>query len=288
MRPRLAASSPVCALASSFLLLASPNLAAQTSNIPKSGASNALDTRHRDSYGWVSCSGSFAPLSDGQAAALVTPAAEKRPGNAAANHYRPSKAELAAFLNNEKNVYGQGPVQENPYFASVTGGFSGTTDEIIQWGAEKWGIPEDWLRAQYVIESYWRQSNLGDLTTVKNSLLYPPQSRVSAHQVYQSLGIAQVRWNHPDLNNDATGTEPLRWKSTAFNVDYQAAKVRFYFDNPKGVRSSWGDPTYRPCNNWLSIGGWYNPYPWNNSGQLSYIKGVQAILAKKTWKQPGF
>ncbi len=39
----------------------------------------------------------------------------------------------------------------------VTGHFSGTTDEILQWAACKWGIDEDIVRAQAAIESWWHQ-----------------------------------------------------------------------------------------------------------------------------------
>lgn len=251
---------------------------------------SAIDARPRDSYGWVSCNtnGGFSPLTDTQAAALVTPAAENRSANAIANQHKPSSAELSAYLNNEKDKNGQLPAQANPYAAYVTGGFTGTTDEIIQWAAIKWGIPPDWVRAEYVQESNWNQSELGDLTTVANPLAYPAYSRASGNQVYQSLGISQVKWNYPDVNDTGTGTEPLRWTSTAFNADYQASTLRFYFDNPQGLRSAWGDSTYSPCNNWLSLGGWYSPYPWNNSGQQSYVGSVQNQLANRTWTKPGF
>jgi hypothetical protein len=259
--------------------------AAATLNIKSTSDEGPGDMPPRDSYGWVSCSSNFVPLSDARAAALIVRTAENRPGNEAANNYRPSSTELSAFLNDETDLYGVLPVQYNPYFHYVTGGFSGTTDEIIQWGAEKWGIPADWLRAEYVQESWWDQSQLGDLTTVANPTLYPAYSRVTGNQVYQSLGITQIKWNHPDANNSGIGTEPLRWKSTAFNVDYQAASVRFYFDNPHGKRSAWGD-AYTSCNNWLSIGGWYNPFPWNNPEQQRYVQSVQTCLANRTWAQP--
>ena len=66
--------------------------------------------------------------------------------------------------------------------------------------------------------------------------LYPYQSRIPhTSNVYQSLGIAQVRWT-PD-GSLHPGTEPLRWESTAFNLDEQAATLRFYYDNPSGARS---------------------------------------------------
>jgi len=254
--------------------------------IPDGGVT--VPPRPLDPYGWVVCSATFTPLTDAQAAALVAAAAEKRSGNTTANQYRPSATELSAFQNGERDNYGLLPVQQNPYVAYVTGGFTGTTDEIIQWGAAKWGIPADWLRAQYVQESNWNQAAKGDLTTVSNTSLYPAFSVASSTQVYQSLGITQVKWNHPDGNNTGIGTEPLRWKSTAFNVDYQAANVRFYFDNPGNKRSGWGDASYAPCQNWLSIGGWFEPYPWNNSGQQSYVASVQNRLAARPWAQPGF
>ncbi len=245
------------------------------------------NNRQTDSSGWVACSSNFVPLSDGQASAMVVPAAENRPGNTAANHYWPSGAELSAFRNGETDRFGRTAIRSNPYSAYVTGGYSGTTDQIIQWVAAKWGIPADWLRAVAVSESRWNQSQRGDLTAVANPWRYPSQSQAGGNMVYQSLGIAQVKWNHPDRNDAGIGTEPLRWKSTAFNVDYMAANVRFFFDNPNGSRSAWGD-AYWPCDHWLSIGAYYLPFPWNNSGQQGYGQHIQSILNNRTWAQPGF
>jgi hypothetical protein len=236
----------------------------------------------------AAANGLYTPLSDAAAAADVTAAAENRPGNAAANDYMPTAAQLAAFYS-ATNSAGQTVVAANPYYADVTGHYTGTTDEIIQWAAWKWGIPADWLRAEYVAESNWNMSQLGDLTTVSPAVYdeYPPQARVSgADEVYQSMGITQIKWD-PDGSVGA-GTEPLRWESTAFNVDYQAATLRFYFDNPDGLRSAWGDSTYSPGNAWDSLGGWFSPYPWLNAGQLGYIAAVQALLAARPWAQPGF
>ena len=46
----------------------------------------------------------------------------------------------------------------------MTGNFTGTTDEIIQWTACKWGIDEDVVRAQAAKETYWFQKNVGDFS----------------------------------------------------------------------------------------------------------------------------
>jgi hypothetical protein len=232
--------------------------------------------------------GTYTPLSDAQAAADVTPLPENRPANTPENDDMPGTAALQAFYGTRNNN-GQTVVQANPYDAFVTGHYTGTTDEIIQWAAWKWGIPADWLRAEYVQESRWNMSQLGDEATVTPAEYqeYPAAARVpGTDEVYQSMGISQIKWT-PDGSVGA-GTEPLRWQSTAFNVDYQAAQIRFYYDNPDGLRSAWGDSSYSPGNAWDSLGGWYSPYPWLNAGQLAYVAEVQAHLAARTWALPGF
>ncbi len=255
-----------------------------------------VDDRPRDSFGWVVYSPSFVPFPDASAAALVRLMTENRQSDNAnpnsvvgdANHYVPSAAELNTYLTSERFNNGLLPAELNPYAASVTGNFAGTTDEIIQWASIKWGIPPDWMRAQAVNESYWRHTGKGDLAQVISSTPYPAYSRVDATHVYQSLGILQIKWNHPDDNHSGAGTEPIRWKSTAFNADYTMAAIRFYFDDPQGKRSDWGDPTYQHGQQWLSLAAWYEPYPWNNSGQANYANTIQGILASRTWEQSDF
>jgi hypothetical protein len=238
---------------------------------------------------WVPSSGAnFTPLSDQQAAANVIPAPETVPANAQANNATPTSAQLQSFYG-ASDYWGRNVVAVNPYYRYVTGHYTGTTDEIIQWTAWKWGIPQDWLRAQYVQESLWKQAALGDLATVTASQYsqYPSQARVPGTlNVYQSMGISQVKWT-PD-GRVGPGTEPMRWESTAFNADYEAATIRFYFDDPGGLRSAWGDPTYKAGNAWNSLGGWFESYPWLSPGQLHYITLVQARLAARTWTLPGF
>ena len=227
------------------------------------------------------------PLSDQQAAALVIHEPEQRPENVTANDYVPSESQLAAFYS-ALNQYGETTVQSNPLYRYVTGrpGLANpSTDDLIQWAAHKWGIPEDWLRAEYVQESWWRQGTLGDLTTVAGpvALLYPLAAQIpGTDEVYESMGITQVKWR-PDGSVGA-GTEPLRWESTAFNIDYQAATIRYYYDGYCG----WCGAGYSAGQQWNSIGAWFEPSPWENPGQQSYIASVQKILSERTWEQPGF
>jgi hypothetical protein len=258
---------------------------------------------------WAACNrnagrarpSTFVPLSDAQAAKLVTPEPEIRRDNGrpyllngvmypATNDYVPTTSQLHAFLTSRTSL-GQTQLQFNPYYAYVDGHdgmHDPSTDELIQWAAHKWAIPENWLRAEYVTESYWNSFMLGDVETVSAAAYsqYPTQARRGGSSVYQSMGITQVRWIpggalHP-------GTEPLRWESTAFNIDYQAATIRFYYDDPDRSRSSWGDASYAPCEKWNSIGGWYDPYPWNNTGQAHYVAAVQQNLNAQTWRSDSF
>jgi hypothetical protein len=229
----------------------------------------------------------YAPLSDAAAAACVTAAPETVAANAQANAYVPSDAELAAF---RAALSGNGKTgeQEEWYPGYVTGrpGLAApTTDALIQWAAHKWGIPEDWMRAQYTQESDWRQGVMGDLRTESASWypLFPAFSCPTSTQCYESLGITQVKW-HPD-GSEGAGTEPLRWKSTAFNIDYQASIIRFEYDNPYGKRASWGDASYHPLDQWLALSSWFSPYPYGNSSQLSYKNLVQQHLAARDWPQ---
>jgi hypothetical protein len=270
----------------------------------------ALRAKRHAQTTWAACNrnarnrrpSTFRPLSDARAAALVTREAETRPYNARAymldgkryaapNYFVPSPAAIRKFRRARTDA-GQSVLAFNPYLRYVDGrdGMKHpSTDMLIQWAAHKWGIPEDWLRAEYVHETYWNQYFLGDATSVnaRSYDRYPSQSRIpGTHQAYQSLGIAQVRWD-PEGSLNA-GSEPLRWESTAFNVDLQASTLRFYYDNPQGSRSAWNDPTYQPCQAWNSIGGWFRPYPWNNSDQASYVHAVQQLLAGRVWTTSSF
>jgi len=278
-----------------------------------SESSSSAVAWHRELHpqnAWAACNANahnkgpstFTPLSDPAAAALVTPEIETRPFNAkpytlggqayaSTDAYVPSLQAVERFRASRTSL-GQTEVQLNPYLRYVDGRdgmHDPSTDDLIQWAAHKWGIPEDWLRAQYVEESYWNSFMLGDVTAVSSAWYprFPTQARISpGSDVYESMGLAQVRWK-PDGSVDA-GTEPLRWESAAFNIDYQAAMVRFYYDNPEGTRTEWGDSSYVPCQQWDSIGGWNSPYPWHNAEQARYIGEVQHWLAAQQWRTSSF
>jgi hypothetical protein len=220
---------------------------------------------------------------------LVAHRPENRPGNRQANLYIPSDGELAAF-----HAYDATAPDTNRQRSYVTGrpGLTDpSTDDLFQWVAHKWGIPEDLIRAEMTVESRWggipgwNQDSMGDRRTVSPTeyAQYPPQARIpGTNDVYESMGIASVKWR-PD-GSIAPGAEPLRWKSTAFNLDYYAASVRYFYDGD----CNWCTSGYSAGQPWNSIGAWFEPNPWNNSLQQTYIQWVQTALESSAWTQPGF
>ena len=131
--------------------------------------------------------------SDATCAAQVRPMAERRAINNTPNHTR--GAAVAGL-------------------ARVTGDFTGTTDEIIEWVACKWGIDEDIVRAQIAQESWWHQDAKGDLTSDQNACY--PTFRTGSGQCPESIGLGQVRYQYHTL----AFTNGYAAVSSAFNLDY--------------------------------------------------------------------
>jgi hypothetical protein len=188
---------------------------------------------------------------------------EPRPQNSAANH---------------SNAFQQGFRLKNSYLASygaryegrVTGDFTGTTDEILRWGACKWGFDENTVRAQAVIESNWAQSALGDCNG------RPTQAGTHG---CESVGILQVRGaNIPPTH---PGTWPAALSSTAFNVDYTLAVRRLCFDGKETWLRQF-NPGYAAGDIWGCIGRWFSGR-WHDPGADQYIQRVQAVNAAKPW-----
>jgi hypothetical protein len=195
-----------------------------------------------------------APLSDQEAASRVRPFSyEHKPGNATANRTTPTRTQLDNYY---AANYWDGCEWRRD---RVTGNFTGTTDEIIQWAAHKWGLDEDVMRAVAHKESTWRQSMIGDNGT--------------------SYGMMQVK------STVHRRTYPLSQNSTAFNVDFYAAMQRYYFDGCATWLLDFG--SYRSGDMWGSVGAWFSGR-WHNSGAESYISAVKSQLANRAWGKPGF
>ncbi len=168
------------------------------------------------------------------------------------------------------------------YASRVDGHFAGTTDEILQWGACKWGLDEDIQRARAVEESGWHQSTRGDRTSDPRLC----SSFGATTPCYQSYGILQIKASadigYPD-------TYPYSKNSTAFNVDYSSAWLRACFDGYDTWLNSGrtGAPPYIPGDLWGCVGAWYSG-KWHDSSAQAYITAVRKRLASKEWLKKGF
>jgi hypothetical protein len=192
-------------------------------------------------------------LSDVLAARLVKRSPwEPRPDNAAENHRVPSPGELSYFRAHS----------EMPYRGQVTGAFTGTTDEIIQWAARKHGLDPNLLRAVAAVESWWHMSTNGDDG--------------------DSFGLFQMRRPYHCCDFLAAG-------DTAFNADYYGAIIRSYYDG----RESWlntvsgNGARYRAGDLWGSVGAWFSGR-WHDPGAEGYVARVKQYMRERVWRKPGF
>jgi hypothetical protein len=210
-------------------------------------------------------SGRFATLpvgaalpSDAQCAAAVRPAGEIRADNAGYNATR-------------------GATPQSGWFARVTGNYSGTTDQIIQWAACKWGIDEDVVRAQAAKESSWHQRTGGDWFGGPCA----PGAPSNGSSCADSVGIMQVRFS---AHRDAF---PSVLTSTAYNLDYSLAIMRSCFEG----RETWLNQfergrDYAAGDLWGCVGLWFSGRWYANNAD--YITVVQSYLAQRIWATPGF
>ena len=194
----------------------------------------------------------WGPLKSGEAGRKVRKTQwEPRPRNYEANHRVPTRAELSHFR----------ATSDMPYASRVDGKFRGGTDDIIEWAAIKWGLPEDLLRAVAVHETWWDNHVVGD-----NG---------------DSFGLFQVRRPfHCCL--------PFIRDSTAFNADYYGGIMRAYYDgkqdwlNNPDVASENGR-TYRAGDLWGSVGAWYSGR-WRTEGNQDYVGAVKKLKRERTWQ----
>jgi hypothetical protein len=211
---------------------------------------------------------------------------EPRPDNYTANHTVPGLMELAKFhLAPIKGTFA--PVSD---FLRVDGDFTGTTDQILRWGACKWGIDEDIVRAQAIVESDWNQHRASDRSDDHSQC--PPGSGFEGAwnglECQESYGIMQVKYS-------SFGGWPLTRKSTAFNVDFRLAYQRACMNgdihylsqqNPAADYPHYPDGTAEQML-WGCIGDWYTG-AWYDAGAIHYIAEVKTALQNKRWKRPGF
>ncbi len=202
-------------------------------------------------------------LPDGaDCAARVRPAPEVRSGNATANATR-----------------GEG---SHDVYPRVDGDFTGTTDEILQWVACKWGIDEDIVRAQAAIESWWHMSTGGDKTS--DQALCHPRLRTPADDCPESIGLLQVRYQY---HGEAFENENAI-RSSAYNVDYAYAVWRECYEGRVGwLNTVDRGREYEAGDVQGCLGAWFAGR-WYTGGASDYIERLTDYLDRRVWEQSDF
>jgi hypothetical protein len=171
---------------------------------------------------------------------------EVRHENAAANATR-------GRATNPGNFYGHPAWRW--YYDRIDGACTGTTEQILEWAAKKWGFDQlgypDLAKAMAVLETWWKNAFIG---------------------ASGEVGILQIHtafW--PDY-------QPATW-STAYAADYAMAVVRSFYDG-----ASWlGDATRGDLRG--SVAAWncgcaHNGWNWYANAAMNYND-------TKPWKRAG-
>lgn len=185
----------------------------------------------------------------------VRPAPEIRPSNTAANNNRGGRH----VANTNTGWSG---------WSRVDGDFVGTTDQVIQWAACKWGIDEDIARAQVLKESYWYQSTNGD-----NG---------------ESWGLGQVRVPY---HGTAFQYSVNARTSTAYNLDYTYASWRACYEGVyTWLNTVERNGTYAAGDVWGCIGVWFSGRWYVNTDAYLNKTGdsVRWHFNNKTWLTQSF
>lgn len=205
---------------------------------------------------------------------------EPRPENATPNHaVAPQPNSLGSFSqwNNTWN---------SVYKPRITGNFTGTTDEIIQWVACKWGWSDELVRAEAVAESNWYQS------TGQNQGFGDYEPRSNGHCVFDfsgdpcptSYSIIQVKWYfHPQgfASNSPQSSYPWITRSTAYALDLQVAEMRGCYDGMSTYLAS--GPGGTAGDLWGCIQDWFSGSWFPGGGNQSYSNTVKGFLTSRPW-----
>ncbi len=224
--------------------------------------------------------GSALPTS-AECAIRVRPAPEVRPVNQRPNRF-------GVVPNQTRGVAGawtDSDPAKAPFTARVDGNFVGTTDEIIQWASCKWGVDEDYVRAQIVTESYWDQVNsLGDWgTTAANcEPRFPLGTNGRSGQCPESFGLGQTRY--PFMRS----AFPHAYDSSAYNLDVTYAIWRSCFEGTETWLNNVDRGRDYAAGDMLGCMGRWFAGRWYTRAALDYMGVVQGHVAQRTWQSATF
>jgi hypothetical protein len=209
---------------------------------------------------------------------------EPRPGNARYNHVMPADLRLRP-ASNAARAYD--PRWNRYIIGRIRGHFTGTTDEVFQWAAAKWGLPDDLLRTIAYMESDWRQSNYGDY--VGDRALCPPgyRDRLPCPVTFGIVGTKSTSW---------PGIFPWNRDSTAAAVDVLGGWLRGCYEGWVwwlGQHGNRAHGVYHAGDIWGCVGAWYSG-DWLDGSAAAprtgehYIALAQQWIGRRPWLRPGF
>jgi hypothetical protein len=184
-----------------------------------------------------------------------------------------------------------------------------TTDELIQWAAAKWGLPDDLLRSVMVQESHWNQdrkdangvpiygNGYGDYNATGTPASSGYNQSLGGTFIDpkrpngpESYGICQIKWRswrpNPPMTGD--GTYPWCEISTPYALDFYGAVIRGLFEGwnqwMKGGYAIYQQnlATGQRGDIWGCIGNWYSG-DWYGLTTTSYLTNVKTFLQTTPW-----
>lgn len=236
---------------------------------------------------------------------------EPRPKNTKANQAMPNAAAVHASLSARRLGSSYDSRWDSWLIPRVDGQFSGTTDEIIQWGACKWGLPDNVIRAVANRESTWDQyltypsgrcvthhscgdfipSASADSAVFCNALAtygYDYQKDYGAGICPETFSLMGIKsWQAPawgQMADNQNGTFPFNRDSTAFAVDYYGAHIRGCYEGWILYLRSSG---YAAGDLMGCVGNWFSG-SWHDTGANDYAARVQGDLSAFPWLVPSW
>jgi hypothetical protein len=186
---------------------------------------------------------------------------EPRPENWTPNHTMPARVTIPDWggVDEDANRLVKG---------RISGRFTGTTDEIVQWASCKWGFDDNLTRALAYNESLWVQGGRGDVQNDRSKCT-PDDSAPCP----TSFGLMQIKhYYHP-------GTYPMSVRSTSFNVDYALANLRVCYEGQ--VEIFGGD--YGPGDLWGCVGVHFSGH-WKDVEAGRYTSEIRGLYRTRPWR----
>jgi len=166
----------------------------------------------------------------------------------------------------------------------VDGAFTGTTGQILRWVACKWGIDEDYVKAQAAIESWWQQNTKGDWGT--DAAACPPGHGPGADgrpgECPQSFGVLQTRYPYMKSGWPGIGS------STAMSADLAYGIWRACFEGYEGwLNTVDRGRDYAAGDAWGCMGRWFSGR-WYTQPANDYLARLRDYHDRRIWETPDF